>query len=242
MMNTLETATIGDIVKKNYKTASVFEKFGLDFCCNGNRSIEDSCRDQQIDPEEVMEALRQVQEAGDDGVNFDSWPLQELVDYIIKRHHAYVEEKVPQLTAYLDKITRVHGNRHPELAEVRNIFYEVGGELTVHLKKEELMLFPFIKRLEQAKATGTKAESPVFSSVKAPVHMMMDDHADEGAKLQRIAALTNHYQVPDDACNTYMVTYRLLDEFERDLHIHIHLENNILFPKAIRIEEELRNN
>ena len=146
-MNTLETPTIGEIVRKNYKTASVFEKFGLDFCCNGNRSIEDSCREQRINPEEVIEALRQVQEAGDDGVNFDSWPLQELVDYIIKRHHAYVEEKVPQLTAYLDKITRVHGNRHPELAEIRNIFYEVGGELTVHLKKEELMLFPFIKKL-----------------------------------------------------------------------------------------------
>lgn len=236
----METPTIGEIVKKNYKTASVFEKFGLDFCCNGNRSLEDSCRDQNVDPEEVRQALKQVEMEGDDGVNYDSWPMSKLVDHIVKRHHAYVEEKVPQLNAYLDKITRVHGDRHPELAEIRQIFFEVGGELTVHLKKEELMLFPFIKKLEQAKATGTTANSPVFSSVKAPVDMMMDDHAEEGEKLARIAELTGRYQVPADACNTYMVTYSMLDEFERDLHIHIHLENNILFPKAIRVEEELR--
>lgn len=240
-MTTMETATIGEIVKNNYKTASVFEKFGLDFCCNGNRSIEDSCRELQIDPGEVMEALRKVQAEGDDGVNFDAWPLKDLVDYIVKRHHAYVEEKVPQLNAYLDKITRVHGNRHPELEEIRDIFNDVGGELTVHLKKEELMLFPFIKKLEQASLEGVQAQSPLFKSVKAPVDMMMDDHAEEGGKLMRIAELTNRYEVPADACNTFMVTYKLLDEFERDLHIHIHLENNILFPKAIRLEEELAN-
>src|SRR5690606_2492271 len=211
------------------------------FCCNGNRSIEDSCRELQIDPGEVMEALRKVQAEGDDGVIFDAWPLKDLVDYIVKRHHAYVEEKVPQLNAYLDKITRVHGNRHPELEEIRDIFNDVGGELTVHLKKEELMLFPFIKKLEQASLEGVQAQSPLFKSVKAPVDMMMDDHAEEGGKLMRIAELTNRYEVPADACNTFMVTYNLLDEFERDLHIHIHLENNILFPKAIRLEEELAN-
>jgi regulator of cell morphogenesis and NO signaling len=237
-MENLETLTLGEIVKQNYHAAAVLEKFSLDFCCSGHRTIEQACREQNINPASVVDELKRLG-VQRDSVNFDGWPLQMLIEYIVKRHHAYVEEKVPVIKGYLDKICAVHGNRHPELLEIRPIFFEVGGELAAHMKKEELLLFPFIKRLEVAKGSKGSVRSPLFKSVSSPVGMMKDDHAAEGAKLQRIASLTNGYKIPDDACNSFAVTWQLLEEFERDLHMHIHLENNILFPKAIALDEQV---
>ncbi len=240
-METTDTLTLGEIVRRNYKAADVLEKFSLDFCCNGNRSIEDACAAIGIDPEAVRTELKKVEgEAGTDGVNFDSWALDTLADYIVKRHHAYVEEQTPKIKGYLDKIRQVHGSRHPELFEIHTLFSEIGGELSVHMKKEELMLFPFIRKIQKAKENNETAESPLFKSVESPVKMMMADHADEGEKFARIAVLTKNYQVPADACNTFSLTYQLLKEFEKDLHMHIHLENNILFPKSIELESELK--
>lgn len=242
IMETIDTLTLGEIVRQNYKAADVLEKYSLDFCCNGNQSIEDACAARGIDPEQVRTELKRLEsDASKDGSNdFNSWTLHALVDHIMKTHHAYVTEQTPKINAYLDKIARVHGSRHPELLEIRTIFNEVGGELAVHMKKEELMLFPFITRIERAKNKNESAESPLFKSVQSPVQMMMADHADEGEKFARIAALTGGYQTPADACNTYALTYELLKEFERDLHRHIHLENNILFPRSIEMEAELK--
>ncbi len=237
-MENLETLTLGEIVRNNYHAAAVLEKFSLDFCCNGNRKIEEACNGAGVDPALVIDELKSLG-TQHDRINFDAWPLHMLIDYIVKRHHAYVEEKVPLIKGYLDKICNVHGSRHPELLEIRSIFFEVGGELIAHLKKEELMLFPFIKRLEQANGSTGSVQSPLFKSVSSPVEMMKDDHAIEGEKLARVAALTNHYKIPEDACNTFAVTWQFLQEFERDLHMHIHLENNILFPKAIELDEKV---
>jgi|SRR5690349_4175197 len=238
-MNNIKALTLGEIVKDNYKAAAVLEKFSLDFCCNGNRKFEDACRETNIDPEQVIRELKELGNQSGDDLQFDSWTLSKLIDHIVKRHHAYVEEKGPQIKGYLDKICRVHGDRHPELFEVRTIFSEVVGEMAVHMKKEELMLFPFIKRMERVGDSGGAVESPLFKSVNFPVGMMEADHAIEGEKLARISALTGHYAIPSDACNSFAITYQLLDEFEKDLHMHIHLENNILFPKAISLESNL---
>lgn len=238
-MNDIKALALGVIVKDNYKAAAVLEKFSLDFCCNGNRKLEDACNSANIDPQRVIDELNELRKQPDDEVQFDSWSLTRLIDHIVKRHHAYIEEKGPQIKGYLDKINRVHGERHPELFEVRSIFSEVVGEMTVHMKKEELMLFPFIRRLERAHETAELVESPLFKSVSFPVEVMQADHAEEGEKLARIGALTGHYKIPADACNSFAIAYQLLDEFEKDLHMHIHLENNILFPKSISLESNL---
>jgi regulator of cell morphogenesis and NO signaling len=238
-MENINTLTLGEIVKKNYKAAAVFERYSLDFCCKGNQNFTDACKVNNIEPSLIANELNRLEGEQEHGVVFDTWPLDMLIDYIIRRHHTYVEEKTPLLKSYLNKICEVHGARHPELNKVRDIFFEIGGELTIHMKKEELLLFPFIKKLVQANGTKTPLTSPMFGSVSNPVNMMKEDHAVEGEKFRRLAALTNNYTIPADACNTFAVTYQFLDEFEKDLHLHIHLENNILFPKAIRLEEEL---
>lgn len=238
-MENIKTLTLGEIVKKNYKAAAVLEKYQLDFCCRGNQTIDEACRKTGVDAGAVLRELEGVEQQSRDGVDYDQWPLHVLVDHIVKKHHGYIEEQTPQIKKYLDKICDVHGDRHPELLEVRKIFFEVGGELTVHMKKEELMLFPFIKKIEKARESNEIAESPLFKSVNYPVEMMKADHTEEGDKVARIAALTNGYTVPADGCNTYAVTYQLLKDYEKDLHLHIHLENNILFPRAIAMEAQL---
>ena len=142
--------------------------------------------------------------------------------------------------AFLDKLCKVHGERHPELFEINKLFNETAQELSAHLKKEELILFPFIKKMANAKRKGSTIEAPAFGTVENPVHMMEHEHTAEGDRFARIAELTNHYTPPADACNTYRVTYAMLEEFENDLHTHIHIENNILFPKSIQLEKELK--
>lgn len=239
-METTETRTLGQIVKQNYKAAGVFEKYGLDFCCMGSQTFAEACKTSNVDAAAVLRELDNVGQGHDDGVNFDSWPLDLLADYIYKRHHKYVEEKTPLIKSYLDKICTVHGDRHPELLEIRRIFNETSGALAVHMKKEELMLFPYIKRLVQAQEAGSIVQSPVFDTVASPVEVMKADHLDEGEQLQKMAHLSDHYTPPADACNTFTVTYKMLLEYERDMHVHIHLENNILFSKAVALEELLR--
>lgn len=239
-MENLAATPLGAIVKKNYKTAEVFENFGLDFCCMGTQTLEEACTASNIEMNKVIIALNEIKANESDDVNFDMWPLNLLADYIYQRHHKYIETKTPIIKSYLEKICLVHGNKHPELLEIKKIFDETSGELAVHMKKEELMLFPYIKRLVHARENNTTVKSPVFYSVAAPITAMKNDHTNEGEQLQRIAKLSNNFAPPADACSTYQVTYQLLKEYEKDLHVHIHLENNILFEKAIHLEEELQ--
>lgn len=231
--------TLGEIVKKNYRTAEVFDKFNLDFCCNGGKKLEEACKKSEIDPQQVVDALNAINfESGDD-MNFDSWPLDLLADYIQKRHHKYVEERIPVIKTYLERIASVHGIRHPELVEIQQLFSEIAGEIAVHLKKEELMVFPYIKKIVKAKASGSAISSSLFPTINNPVEALKEDHAAEGEKFHKISTLSNQYTTPSDGCSTYQVTYRFLKEFEQDLHRHIHLENNILFPKAVEMEKGL---
>jgi len=239
-MENLVNLSLGEIVKQNYRASVVFERYGLDFCCMGSQQLGEACQASEINTAEVVQALNALSENEEAATNFDAWPLDLLADYIYQRHHKYVEKKTPLIKGYLDKICSVHGKRHPELEEIRAIFYESSGELAVHMKKEELMLFPYIKRMVAAQAKGDDVQSPMFGSVISPVEVMKADHRDEGEQLQRMATLSNAYTPPADACSTYTVTYKMLKEYERDMHLHIHLENNILFTKAVALEELLR--
>lgn len=240
-MAVIKETIIGDLVSQDYRAASVFKANGIDFCCNGNRSIVDACTEDNVDVDVVMKGLSDLSNvAGKGGHDYGSWPLDLLADYIEKTHHRFVEEKTQEIMPYLEKIVRVHGGSHPELHRVLELFQESAGDMAVHMKKEELTLFPFIRKLEKAKNTNTPLDrKPHFGTVENPVDAMMHDHTRQGEIYREIAELTNDYTNPDDGCTTYMVTLNLLREFEDDLHLHIHLENNILFPKAVALEKEL---
>ena len=239
-MNIQENQIIGELVAKDYRTASVFKKYGIDFCCQGNRTINEACEKKNIDSKLVVNDLDTVIQAqGESATDYKTWPLDLLADYIEKKHHRYVEEKSVEIKPYLDKICRVHGERHPELFEIKEHFNATAGELAQHMKKEELILFPFIRKLAKAKLEGSKVVAPPFGTIQNPINAMMGEHTTEGDRFRKIEELSNNYTPPQDACNTYGVTLGLLKEYEQDLHLHIHLENNILFPKAIELEKEL---
>ncbi|MBK6544336.1 MAG: iron-sulfur cluster repair di-iron protein [Saprospiraceae bacterium] len=238
-----ENQIIGELVARDYRTASVFKKYSIDFCCQGNRTIQEACEKKNIDTKKVLEDLVAMMEAKSESTtDYQSWPLDLLADYIEKKHHRYVQEKTLEIQPYLDKICKVHGERHPELLKIKEEFNASACELAAHMKKEELILFPFIRKMTKAKLENTKVDAAHFGTVKNPIQMMMNEHTVEGHRFMKIEELTNNYTPPQDACNTYRVSFALLKEFEQDLHLHIHLENNILFPKAIEIEKELIQN
>jgi len=230
---------IGQYVADDFRTAAIFSKYKIDFCCNGNRTVAEACNKKGIDSTILMDEINTVlNNKRGETIDYKSWPLDLLVEYIEKKHHRYVEEKIPVLRQFLDKLCRVHGERHPELFKINELFTASAGELASHMKKEELILFPFVKKMVKAKLENGAIQSPQFGTVENPITMMMEEHDNEGQRFRDIAELTDNYNPPADACNTYKVTYAMLDEFEKDLHLHIHLENNILFPEAIKLEQQ----
>ena len=240
-MNISKESIIGTIVAEDYRTAAVFEQAGIDFCCNGNRSIEVACTEQHIKSDELVSCLQEVvthsPSKGDAVSDYKYWSLDLLADYIEKKHHCYVATQIPVIQSFLEKIVRVHGDRHPELTEIQTCFDASAKELTAHMKKEELILFPFIREMVLAKQEGRKYATAPFGTVQNPMRMMMQEHDTEGARFRRIKDLSNQYTAPEDGCNTYRAAYATLKAFEDDLHLHIHLENNILFPKSIELEQ-----
>mgnify|MGYP003574947511 FL=1 len=231
-MNITEQTIVGDLVAKDYRTASVFKKQGIDFCCAGNRTIAEACAKKSIDPALVIGNLEEVITKTNNPVaDYNTWPLDLLADYVEKKHHRYVQEKIVEIVPFLNKVASVHGGSHPELLEVQDLFRGCVEELTAHMQKEEQILFPFVRKM----AAGDVVSAP-FGTVQNPINMMMHEHTAEGERFRRIAELTDNYTPPVDACNTYKVTLALLQEFEEDLHLHIHLENNIMFPRAIGME------
>lgn len=238
-MNIQANNNIGELVAQDYRTAAVFQSHGIDFCCRGNRSIEEVCSKQQIPSDTLINELESVV-TKNVMVNADyhQWPLDILAGHVEKIHHSYVAEKTPVIQQYLDKLCKVHGDRHPELFEITAHFNESATALAAHMKKEELILFPFIRKMADAERHGKKMSSARFGSVENPVAMMREEHEAEGERFRTISKLSDHYTPPEDACATYKVTFAMLAEFENDLHLHIHLENNILFPKAIAMQQK----
>ena len=241
-MTNIKEKIIGELVAEDYRTAAVFKKFGIDFCCNGNRSIADACTPEKIDSDLLVADLKEIfrmrpQITSD----YQSWPLDLLINYIEKKHHRYVRTQLPVMQEYLEKICNVHGKNHPELLEIKELFAHSAMEFMVHMQKEEKVLFPYINKLVDIAMLKDAPISAAFGSVQNPIANMLQEHETEGERFRKIKALSNDYTMPADGCNTYRVTYSLLQEFENDLHLHIHLENNILFPKAIAMEQGVNN-
>jgi regulator of cell morphogenesis and NO signaling len=225
---------VGQLVAQDYRLASIFKEAGIDFCCGGNRSIETICTEQDINSENLIKALRSASEQDKPMVNYTGWPLDRLANYIERIHHRYVEQKTSEIKEHLNKIVLVHGQQHPELERIQELFLQASGELTLHMKKEELLLFPLIRKLMGAKKESQE-QTALSHKISQSVAQMEREHEREGDRFKEISQLSNHYTVPEDACTTYRLTYTMLREFEDDLHLHIHLENNLLFQKAIAI-------
>jgi regulator of cell morphogenesis and NO signaling len=226
----LKNLSVGEIVANDFRTASVFKKAGIDFCCGGKQSFNDACTEKGINSSELEnEILKIAEEPVNEFMNFKNWDAVFLSDYIVNTHHKFVLKNLPELVFYTRKIANVHGEHHPELVEVADLFEKINAELLQHLKNEEEVLFPAIK--EVVKTGSVKAKETIVSEIER----MSGEHEFAGGAMDEINRLTNGYKIPRDGCNTYRVAFQLLEKFEDDLHTHVHLENNILFRKAIEL-------
>ncbi len=228
--------TIGEIVAQNFRNAEIFEKYGIDFCCGGKISLEDACRKKGINVLQIKKELDSVKSQSTlASYDFNLWELDFLCDYIVNTHHKYVVQSMPVIFEYTQKVAKVHGENHPEAIEIAEIFLKVMDEINHHMMKEENILFPYIKQMVQAKKNGLQISSP-FGTVQNPIRMMEHEHDVVGGFCKKINELSGNHTPPADACTTFRLSYLKLKEFETDLHQHIHLENNILFPKAVAME------
>lgn len=234
----LEERTVASFVTENYKTADVFKKHNIDFCCGGGVSLDTICKAKQVDLTHLVNELEEVMKLDlvDNSIDYDSWELDKLVKHILDKHHVYIRESSPTLNPYLLKLRKVHGDRHPELIKIQELFFKLSSDLDDHLMKEENILFPYILKLYKASLEKDTSEEQFFGTIKNPITCMRGEHDTVGYEMKEIRALSNNYTIPDDGCNTYRVAFKKLEEYEADLFTHIHLENNILFPKAIKLE------
>ena len=234
MLEPFERRIVGDVVAADFRTARVFEQFGIDFCCGGRRSIADACRAASVDPMAVKCALDAL--AGDDDPqDVTAWPVERLITHIVTTHHAYIRRHAPTISRHLAKTAGVHAHRHPELAEIAAAFNQVARDLQQHMLKEEQMLFPYIAALA-AHRDGASIASP-FGTVEHPIRVMEREHRAAGDEMRSIRELAQGYVPPWDACTTYRTALAELAGFDEDLHRHVHLENNVLFPQAVRLEQ-----
>ena len=224
--------TVGEIVAADFRTAAVFNQFGIDFCCGGKRTVSAACQDRRVDSGVVVAALEKACAAPGGGPRFDEWEADTLIAFIVGNHHGYVRRTLPSMVANTQKIASVHGRRHPELQEVAQLAQAISDEMNSHMMKEERVLFPYIAELAIAARDGRPPAPAPFGHVDNPIRMMEDEHESAGAAMARIRDLTSDFTVPDDGCTTYRVCFRELEAFEADLHAHVHLENNVLFPQA----------
>jgi regulator of cell morphogenesis and NO signaling len=239
--DTLENKTVGEIVSDDFRTANIFKKYNIDFCCGGGEKLSVVCLQNNISIESIFNEINDVtnKPSNGDNQNYNQWELDFLADYIVNVHHTYVAENMPMLLEFTQKIGHVHGERHPELLKIADLFSDVANELQGHMMKEEQILFPYIKKMVAVSKQDSVLEPSPFGTVRNPISMMEMEHESAGGILNEIRQISKNFQLPNDACETYKVTYKKLDEFELGLHKHIHLENNILFPKAVALEEKL---
>jgi regulator of cell morphogenesis and NO signaling len=232
--------TVREVALENPAATRVFEKLGIDYCCGGNKSLEEACRTANVPMDEVLDSL-EIAEQSARAVQWDrNWTtemLADLVAHIISTHHKYTREEMARLGPLFDKVCSVHGKNHPELLQVRVSFQGLEQELTMHMMKEERVLFPYIVRMEESVIQKEPVLPPPFGSVQNPVTMMMHEHDSAGEALRLMRKASAGYTPPCDACISFQTLYKALADFEADLHQHIHLENNILFPRAIAMEK-----
>jgi regulator of cell morphogenesis and NO signaling len=238
-MNITGETKVKEIAAANPRATRILEQAGVDYCCGGNKSLHDACAHVGVSEEEITERLRENNadvEPADK--NWASAPLGDLTQHIREKHHRYVREAVQRVPALLTRVKTKHGNNHPEIAEIEDLFLKIGRDMTMHMQTEEQILFPYIEALGRAANGEAVLEPPFFQTVRNPVQAMMEEHDAAAALVNRIHAASSAYTPPANACASYQALYRDLQEFEADLHEHVHLENNILFPRAIEMEAE----
>ena len=242
-MSTTAEKTVRELALENPAATRLFEKLGIDYCCGGNKSLEEACRAVSLPMDEVLESLEMAEQSArvvQKDRNWQTELLADLVEHIIGTHHRYTREEMARLGPLLDKVCSVHGKNHPELLQVRASFQGLAQELTTHMMKEEMVLFPYIVRMEESVVQKEPVLPPPFGSVQNPVSMMEHEHDSAGNALRTMRQASAGYTPPGDACISYQTLYKALADFEKDLHQHIHLENNILFPRAIEMERNER--
>jgi len=231
--STTGNKTIGEIVAADFRTARVFEKHGIDFCCGGQVALASICAEKGLELATLTSELEAVQsEPAERSQNYSAWALPFLADYIVNTHHLYLKENDEQIAAYARKIAEVHGAHHPEVIRISAIFDKIATDMAAHLKEEEEVFFPAINRVYAARIAGNTPDTMDQETIRVSLLKLRREHEEIGDAVHTIRHLSKEYAIPGDVCNTFMVTYRKLKEFEDDLHKHVHLENNILFPKA----------
>jgi len=238
-MSVSTARTVRELALEIPEATRIFEKIGIDYCCGGNKSLEEACATANLSVDEVLDSLELAEQTGrakQKDRNWQAEPLAELVAHINSKHHKYTREEIARLGPLFDKVVSVHGKNHPELQQIRASFQGVAQELTTHMMKEEMMLFPYIVRMEEAVIQKEPVLPAPFGTVQNPVAMMMHEHDSAGDALRAMRQASAGYMPPGDACISYQTLYKALADFEADLHRHIHLENNILFPRAVAME------
>jgi len=236
MTRTLTDATVGQLAAERPDSMRVFEKFGIDYCCGGDATLIDACREHDIDPEPVLRELNDLRTTeSPDQTNWTTAPLSDLADNIEHVHHAYLKTEMPRLDDLARKVVTAHGDRHPELFEVKRIVHRLKAELESHILREELVLFPLCRRIDHT----VGRPDWLYGSIQNPISVMSHEHQEVGDQLARLRRLTNNYQPPEDACNSYSALYEGLAALDVDMHKHVHKENNILFPRVIAAEARL---
>jgi len=238
-MQTMTEKTVREIALENPSSIRVFESLGIDYCCGGKRTLNDACSHAKVDFDRVVELLERAKQDSQppEAEEWNERPLFELIAHIVAKHHGYVRQETPRIQGLLTKVAARHGATLPEIAQIGELFEAIEQELSTHMLKEEQVLFPYVERMQQALLAGRPVPAAFFGTVKRPIANMVAEHDDAGALLSQIRVLANGFGLPPGACPTLSVLYRGLEEFERDLHRHVHLENNILFPRAIGMEQ-----
>jgi regulator of cell morphogenesis and NO signaling len=238
VMNLDPRITVGELALETPNAARVFEKSRIDYCCGGNQPLTEACARAGVDVETISRLLREVPDS-ETNADFGSMSLAELTSYIVEKHHKFTVEEVQRLATLFDNVCSAHGANHPELLQIRSIFRELATELAPHMFKEEQILFPYVKELDRAASAQSRMPFAPFGTVRNPITMMMQEHYAAGDLLREIRKLSRGFAAPTDGCLSYRALYTGLQEFEADLHQHIHLENNVLFPRAAKLEDEL---
>jgi regulator of cell morphogenesis and NO signaling len=239
-MNALSEKTVRKLAVENPAATRIFEKLGIDYCCGGNRPLQEVCAKANLSLDQVLDSLEMAAQDARPSRQVSDWsaePLGELIAHIKNTHHKYTREEIARLRPLLQKVCSVHGKNHPELLRISEAFEGLAQELTMHMMKEEMVLFPFIERMEEATLENAPVVPAPFGTVRNPIAMMEHEHDSAGVALRTMREASSGYQFPDDACISYQTLYRALTDFEADLHQHIHLENNILFPRATAMEK-----
>lgn len=233
------TKSVRELTAEIPGATRVFEKVGIDYCCGGGKSFQEACAAAGVSTDEVVRPLEQTAKSGalaSESTEWQTQPLSKLASYIVNKHHVFTGDELARLEQLLSKVCSVHGQNHPELLRIQSLFQDLNRDLIPHMQKEEMALFPYIEQLEAAVTAGRPAPVPFFGTVQNPVRMMMMEHETAGEILKNIRQVSGGFSVPEGTCISYETLYKALEALEHDLHQHIHLENNILFPRAVKME------